>query len=291
MKPTLLLIHGRSQEGRDPTEIKTEWLNALRLGLGPEREAVLEDVDIRLPYYGDILNTYSRQMDSALPQDVAFRGSAEGMEDAYLELLSTYAAAIELKLALTRDQVRQHEDPVKCRGALNWSWTQAVMRAADVWPNISATSIALSTRDVYLYLSRTTVMEKIDPEVLQQVPEGPTVVIGHSLGSVVGYSVLKRLAGRTEIPLYLTVGSPLGIGPIARRFQPLVFPIAVGRWFNAFDDRDVVALNPLTPRYFAVDPAIENYCEVKNQTANAHGISGYLNDPTVASQIFAALTC
>jgi hypothetical protein len=56
-------------------------------------------------------------------------------------------------------------------------------------------------------------------------------------------------------------------------------PPNVSRWFNAMDERDVVALYPLTSENFNVDPPIENKTDVDNPTPNRHGISGYLGDP------------
>ena len=59
------------------------------------------------------------------------------------------------------------------------------------------------------------------------------------------------------------------------------------------DERDVVALYPLSPAHFPIDPpgfAIENRTHVRNKTRNRHGIAGYLDDKWVAAQIHAALT-
>jgi hypothetical protein len=64
----------------------------------------------------------------------------------------------------------------------------------------------------------------------------------------------------------------------------------VKKWFNAMDERDIVALYPLSKKYFQVTPQIENKTDVQNPTENRHGISGYLGDPEVARRIHAALT-
>ena len=61
-------------------------------------------------------------------------------------------------------------------------------------------------------------------------------------------------------------------------------------WFNAFDDGDFVALNPLDNTHFPIlTGTIENKNNVVNQTDNQHGIVGYLNDAVVAKQIYDAL--
>ena len=62
-----------------------------------------------------------------------------------------------------------------------------------------------------------------------------------------------------------------------------------GGWFNAMDQRDVVALYPLDGTHFPIDPAIENKTDVDNDTENRHGISGYLTDKVVAKRIYDAL--
>jgi alpha-beta hydrolase superfamily lysophospholipase len=121
--------------------------------------------------------------------------------------------------------------------------------------------------------------------VTQKLTDQPTVVIGHSLGSVVAYSVLSRDARALKIPLYLTVGCPLGIRAVRDQFRPIRRPAAITDWYNAFDTRDVVALYPLDAQSFPVQPPIENNSTVKNKTDNRHGISGYLDDPNVGNKI------
>ncbi len=85
---------------------------------------------------------------------------------------------------------------------------------------------------------------------------------------------------------FITVGSPLGIKGIKRCLdRPLRSPGSVRNWFNAYDNRDVVALRPLDGQNFAVNPPIENKGDVMNFTDNRHGIIGYLADPVVARKI------
>jgi hypothetical protein len=93
-------------------------------------------------------------------------------------------------------------------------------------------------------------------------------VVGHSLGCVVAYSVLRSDTRTLRIPLYVTVGCPLGVRPIRDQFRPLRYPLPVKAWFNAYDKRDVVALYPLDRASFPVIPDIENYNDVRNFTDN-----------------------
>jgi hypothetical protein len=87
------------------------------------------------------------------------------------------------------------------------------------------------------------------------------------------------------------VGCPLSIDGVRNRLsKPLTSPPVAGRWFNAFDPADIVAMFPLDNSHFDIEPAVENYSGVKNFTPNRHGIAGYLSDPTVATHIASALS-
>src|SRR5260370_5891237 len=172
----------------------------------------------------------------------------------------------------------------KCR------WVQAVLRAIDKHGGgMSQGALEKFTRDVFVYTTRAGVRDEIDGIVAAALTDQPTVVVGHSLGSVVAYSVLVTHRRPLRVPLYVTVGCPLGIRAIRDQFRPLKFPLPVKSWYNAFDTRDVVALNPLDRSNFPVNPAVVNYSSVRNQTDNRHGIVGYLNDREVATQILTGL--
>lgn len=134
--------------------------------------------------------------------------------------------------------------------------------------------------------------DRIESGVLAAMEPGvPSVVVSHSLGTVVAYNLLRREGANRgwEVPLFVTLGSPLGIVEIKRRLAPIGHPACAARWKNVMDERDVVALYPLSDRHFPVDPDIETKT-VRNHTRNRHAIAGYLEDPAVAAWIHAALT-
>jgi alpha-beta hydrolase superfamily lysophospholipase len=167
---------------------------------------------------------------------------------------------------------------------------QAILRALDKHGGgIRSAALESFSRDIFLYTTRPDVREEIDQIVANSLTEEPTVMVGHSLGSVVAYSVLRSDRRSLSVPLYLTVGCPLAIRAIRDQFRPLRYPLPVKEWFNAFDKRDTVALYPLDRANFPVTPEIENYAAVKNSTRNRHGIAGYLDDPQVAQRLLDAL--
>ncbi len=77
---------------------------------------------------------------------------------------------------------------------------------------------------------------------------------------------------------------------ISSKLGVLRNPAAQVGWYNAFDVRDIVSLNPLNDEYFPVDPGVVNNDQVSNGTENRHGIAGYLDDPNVAAQVAGAVS-
>ena len=153
--------------------------------------------------------------------------------------------------------------------------------------------MALFTNDVYQYLHNPGIGRVLDDGVRSAFARGvETVVVSHSLGTVVAYNVLKKAGAERglKVPLFVTLGSPLGVKVVKRAVRPIGYPGCASHWFNAMDERDVVALFALDDKHFDIDPDIENKTDVDNPTSNRHGISGYLGDPEVARRIHEALT-
>ena len=80
---------------------------------------------------------------------------------------------------------------------------------------LSRDAIEQFTRDVYLYTTFPVArFEQRTPLVRNALFTDATVVISHSLGSVVVYDVLRSEHRTINVPLLVTVGSPLGIRAI-----------------------------------------------------------------------------
>jgi hypothetical protein len=289
-RPTLVFVHGRSQQGKDPEALKRLWLDTLRQGLGRTHASILNEVDVVFPFYGDALDKFVRTMKEKMQADIMVRGDDAGLDSGYKQFHAEMVEEVRTGIGVTDEQAELYmADDVVERGPLNWEWVQALLRAADAIPGISAGAIESFTRDVYVYLSRSFVRKAVNKIVEDAMPSGKSVVIGHSLGSVVAYDMLRNSSRNLQVALFMTVGSPLGVGPILRTMKPLKFPRNVASWYNALDKRDVVALHALDAAVFPIDPPIDNYEDVRNGTENAHGIEGYLADPIVAKRLYEAL--
>lgn len=286
----LILIHGRAQGGKDKLVLKKLWADTLGLGLKAAGIAqAVADADIVFPFYGDLLDDLVRQVNEPV-EEILERGTANPADAAFFnEFLEEVAGNAGID---THEIQAAYPDGVVERGPLNWKWVHAVLRAIDRKNGWGELAIKKFTYDVFLYLTNPHIKRKIDNMVLEAMPQGPCVVVAHSLGTIVTYNVLRDHP-ELQVHKFITLGSPLGLQAVKKYLKPPVsMPACVkDGWFNAFDDGDVVALNPLAPPHFSIAPAtVVNKNDVHNQTDNQHGIEGYLNDGVVAAEIFKALT-
>lgn len=285
-KPVLVMVHGRAQGGMDPDDLRETWTNTWAKGLDPADAARLDEIDIRFPYYADVLDDLAKAADMTLAE-IAARGAAgtidPGLAELRAEMFEGAIDARDLRGQLVQDKAYQD------RGPMQWEWVHTMLQKLESVPGLSGRMLDRFTRDVWVYLKFPMARRRINAIIADALPEeGEVFVLGHSLGSVVAYDVVRNASG-ISVPLLTTVGSPLGVRKISEMLEPRRFPDAAQAWFNAYDTRDIVALRALDAVNFPVDPAIENYGLVHNQTDNAHGIAGYLNNPTVAKRLFDAI--
>jgi hypothetical protein len=86
------------------------------------------------------------------------------------------------------------------------------------------------------------------------VDGGPHVVVAHSLGSVIAYDCLKRVADTKKVDLLVTLGTPLGMSEVQHKLKPEWskddgYPGELPRWVNVVDRLDPVCV---------ADPIIAN---------------------------------
>jgi pimeloyl-ACP methyl ester carboxylesterase len=280
----LVFVHGMRQEGRPSEQLRAAWRDAL---FGRWRELGLSDPGIEpvMPYYGDRLDQLTRSLRT--DDVVRARGGAPSATSPTEE-----AMLRELKDAhgITDAEVRaQLGAEVVSRGPANWEWVQGIARVLETRvPGFRRLGVALVVQ-VDAYLNRPHVTAEIDAIVKPAFSPGPVVIVAHSLGTVVSYRLLAS-AGAAEVPLFVTLGSPLGINAVKDRLRPpkLARPASVARWLNGCDPRDFVSL------YAALDDqtfcaGIDNIVDISNRHEDAHAILDYLRDERVARAIHGAL--
>jgi hypothetical protein len=98
---------------------------------------------------------------------------------------------------------------------------------------------------------------------LAGVDDGPHVVVAHSLGTVIAYDCIKRVADTKNVDMLITLGTPLGMSEIQHNMRPEWskddgYPDGLPNWVNVADTLDPVCI---------ADPLIAN--DYKRKKTNA----------------------
>ena len=289
----LFFIHGRSQGGKTSVGLKKEWRAALQEGLDAAHLKLPAsfdlETDITVPFYGDTLDEFVADFGLPLLSKVTAKGVENG--DDFLEFQRSALNDLLDNAKVSQAKREEATDvALKKKGVQNWLIVRQLAKLFDSeFGDVTSAAIAALLRDVYLYVDRKSVSRAVNRLIAQELTDEPTVVVSHSLGTVVAYKLLLEGKGRWNVPLLITLVIPLGINAIKDKFIPLLNVANVGRWYNAYDRKDIVALRALDKKTFLHNPLIEDFGHIKNKTDNHHGISGYLNDPEVARRIEKAL--
>jgi hypothetical protein len=267
----VIFVHGRSQGGKNAEELQLFWKGCLDRTFRSAGMTWPETVKVEFPFYADDLDRMMAHVDAPLIDGILLRGERNvgSRESLRVEMISE----ILEERGIRDDAVLSHfqGQPLE-QGPQNWRWVLAMLRALDSTP-IGGDAIDAITRDVWVYISFGGVRAKIDAIIGAAIPNDPCIVVAHSLGTIIAYNVLSKRTPRfSAVPLFVTLGSPLGMRTISSRLRPIATPPAVAKWFNARDRRDVIALFPLDSEHFDVQRPIEDYSLVDNFTSNRHSI-------------------
>ncbi|MBY5399460.1 hypothetical protein HFN01_32165 [Rhizobium leguminosarum] len=278
----LVFIHGMRQEGLDPDLLRNNWTKSL-VDKWHELKLTPTDVSPEMPFYGDVLDKLTALQREG--SSIRIRGG-ESLNAEQSRLLSEMAG----RLGIGDDEVRAEVgSEIVARGPLNSEYAQALVRLLDrKVPAFGRYGLKFVVQ-VEAYLRRPHVREAVDEIVEPFLKGGPAVVVAHSLGTIVAYRLLTELKA-PRVPLFLTVGSPLGFGVVKENIAPpkLGIPEQVEKWINGTDDRDYVATFASLDSSTFCD-GIENWTDIHNRTDDAHYIGDYLSDEKVARAIHRAL--
>lgn len=159
------------------------------------------------------------------------------------------------------------------------------------------------------YASHNEIRSKIVARVvstLRKYRHHDIFLIGHSMGSILGYDALQFDVPEIPVHTFVTVGSPLGLplvickiaarqGKVLDGSPVLRTPASVIKnWYNFFDPEDIIALNPnLAAEFFEnangvkpIDVKVTNNY-ILNKERNAHKVYGYLRTKEFAKVLAA----
>ena len=291
----LVLVHGINQQHKDPDTLRKEWIAALERGLG--QPGALADVPVAMPFYGDALFHAANSPSAGAIAQGANLNDDRSLAQFLAEGLDEQAAAMGIcRSEITTEQERDTaEVGVGIAVDQGFPMSRRINALVSLIERLSPFRGDLVVRlldQAHAYLKKPQATFAVDALVRPALEAGPMVLVTHSLGTVVSFKLLRLLAASgnpVQVPLYVTLGSPLTLSTVQRALGPsFATPAGISRWINARDPDDFISLNrSLGAPLFST--SIENIDDFENPGADAHALPGYLSHPPVAQAIALAL--
>ncbi|MGY4454957.1 hypothetical protein ACVWZR_009617 [Bradyrhizobium sp. i1.3.1] len=219
----LVLVHGINQEGKSEDLIKAEWLAALEKALG--RPCITNAFDVRAPYFGNALAQAAGPKFTGL---VTQGQSSDVDETTFLaaalsEQAQAAGAGTKMIAAEERSLAEECGASVAEQGFPMDRRLNAILRVIERLSPLHGEICMRLLKQAYAYLKRPGVSNIVDAIVRPALDAGPTVVVSHSLGTVVTFKLLRQLALEERplrVPLYVTLGSPLPLMAVQAALGP-----------------------------------------------------------------------
>lgn len=297
----LIFIHGINNEKNSARLIRDDWTRALEVGSSAKASEFLQHTDVVAAFYGDVLFDESNAWDGSM--DHARRMSAVSQASDYAdEDVAALYREVQNVLGVTDEQVASYLDlddelSAKRMGkGIHKKWLKAIARCLeDVVPTKGKFLARRFLRQAAAYLFKPGLRDRIDEIVFEQVfkelrTSERAVVVSHSLGTIVAYSLLRTSNTKIDVPLFVTAGSPLGIEVVKSRIGgPFLKPEVITHWLNLADKEDFVALHPELKNSTFGPAQIENLSDLDNGHEDPHSITRYLSHSVVANRVLATL--
>lgn len=299
--PHITFIHGiANKPALDP--LLELWRRSLADATGLDLGA--EGVTSTMVYWADVMYAEplaEAEQESAGDESVTEAKEPESqleleeMSPGELEWTASLAAKLSVSLAAeatVEAAVTAAPTPVK----------ETLERIPLPWP-IKAQIMKKLLRDVHHYLFNVDysprpgatfkVQDEIRGRMIRALQEGakqpgPHIVVSHSMGTVIAYDCLKRVADAPVVDGLITIGSPLGIDEVQDKLKPewsrdhgFPFEKVRGRWVNVYDKLDPVAgFDPIFANDYRRDgnPVVEDINE-QNYGSWRHDITKYMHGP------------
>jgi len=286
MAAAMVFVHGRGQEFKDPAVLVRSWQAGLAAGLVKAGMTPVAGTPVVFPYYANVLYQVTAQVaQDPVELEVLAAGPDEpGPLHPYLpedtgrverELLADLAAAV----APTAGE----QEAFGIDRVLSWGAARDTLTWIARHTRVDQAIIAGHLRDVAVYLTRA--RSQVQDVVRAAIPpDGPLIVVSHSLGTVVARDLLDDAPVRDRVRLWVTAGSPLGLDAVQKNLLTTGTRNPGVPWVSAYDVHDIVALgHPLLPAW---GPPLRDI-KVANGDS-PHSIERYLGHPEVAGPIGSA---
>lgn len=227
MAPIIIGIHGLSN--KPPAEtLKQGWEMAILEGLQKNTGTPLnpDDLSFASVYWADVM--YDQPDDHAELYHPALPGTLRRYRDGWWDQFRAWASG---SIDDVIDRWRQEYGIDEVAGKV----------------------LRLKLRDLSRYYEDPQIKSQLQARLSDQILEHgnrPTIVVAHSMGSIIAYDVLHQLQNNPSIAIdhFITIGSPLGLPYVkakAIEFNdgPPRTPKNVKAWVNFADRRDPVSID------------------------------------------------
>jgi hypothetical protein len=274
-------VHGVGHQFVGENTLRAEWLPALKDGLARVDRRLASDDDFACAFYGSLFRTARK---AAVDPPLDASDVNEDWERELLELWWREAARIDPAVR-GPDARTKLSTPTTVQRALD------ALTQSRFFVGLAERTLIFNLKQMRRYLDEPEVRQAACASVERAVSSDTTVIVAHSLGSVVAYEVLCT---HPEWPVrtFVTIGSPLGISNlIFEKLQPSpkggmgAWPQGIERWFNIADQGDVVALVKQLGSRFG--PRITD--RLINNGAKAHDAVRYLTSKELGDAVASGL--
>ncbi|MFD7369048.1 hypothetical protein ACFV4I_22555 [Nocardiopsis alba] len=285
-------VHGIGQGGTGHRQVAEDWEGAILDGIDEIGVVLEQDFSFSLAYWTDLLSPDVRHLgpeddpiDDGVPMSEA---EAAFVVDMFTDRLGED----------TVERIEQAPDEELGPPAMS-PLVNRLIAELDGWSKSEGRNekrsvggrLVRASREVYRYLFVPELARPVRDRVARNLAENTSIVVAHSLGSVIAYDLLRG----DEIPsgwgirkrTLITCGSPLGFPTVRRALGfedgTILDPLPGVHWVNVYDEKDVVtAGRGLDQEPFVIDEKVDNGLR------DPHSARKYLRSEPMARTILAA---
>ncbi|MGR5329930.1 lipase/acyltransferase domain-containing protein [Photobacterium damselae] len=274
MNKHYITIHGRSN--KPPAHIlEDSWLRAINDSRRHVNQPLINKSQFSMAYYADVFYQQPLYFDP----------------EPYLPDMPSNQSPIPL--AVDKDHLSEMMEQNKWR--LDNLFSAPLLSEFGVYRALNYLSKPLLRywlTDVYRYFHDPAFALEIEKpliRLLHQYRHHSITLISHSLGTVIAYNVLQKLAAQRTtqditIDKWITLGSPLGLASVKAQLErnlqgSLAVPENVSAWHNYSDKRDIVCIDGDLADDFAKNNSgvrVRDFQVVNAYPGNPHKSYGYL---------------
>ncbi len=266
----LIFVHGAGSRGTSPEAARSEWIGALIAGgVDPAKISAAQPT---MAYYADLFDDEVGKSDSARLSDFA-----------YIKMKFLLEASIGASIARLQLVGRQIEEAGNAVQPVFVDRSYTALSAGLAPEKLDQFRDAID--DVYEYLTQPDLRLQIDHRVGSALIDGPMIIVGHSLGTVVAYRLLRDRMGHDALTncKFISLGTPLRL---VKQFDLLdgeyVYPQPLASWLNVYHEADPISLFQGIPIPVGTEGHLT---QVRRQdiTFDPHKVTGYLRSQAVTA--------